>query len=59
MYTAIGLLVMMYPILCAVKFETLHRAFATKELWKQVLFSVIVNWILAPFLMVRVPATLF
>ncbi|KAF4545989.1 Arsenical-resistance protein ACR3 [Lasiodiplodia theobromae] len=48
---AIGLLVMMYPILCAVKFETLHRAFATKELWKQVLFSVIVNWILAPFLM--------
>lgn len=48
---AIGLIVMMYPILCKVKYETLHLAFRTKELWIQVGFSVIINWIVAPFLM--------
>ena len=51
--SAIGLLVMMYPILCKVKYETLHLAFKTKELWIQIGFSVIMNWIVAPFLMVR------
>lgn len=50
--TAIGLLVMMYPILCKVKFESLHHAFASKELWIQVGFSILLNWIVAPFLMV-------
>ncbi|KAF2137092.1 uncharacterized protein K452DRAFT_236492 [Aplosporella prunicola CBS 121167] len=48
---AVGLLVMMYPILCKVEFETLHEAFQTKELWRQVLFSIVVNWLIAPFLM--------
>jgi hypothetical protein len=48
---AIGLLVMMYPILCKVQYETLHLAFKTKELWIQVGFSIIVNWLIAPFLM--------
>ncbi|KAK3669714.1 arsenicals resistance [Recurvomyces mirabilis] len=48
---AIGLLVMMYPILCKVKYETLHRAFAKKELWIQVGFSIILNWIVAPLVM--------
>lgn len=44
---------MMYPILCKVKYETLHLAFRKREIWVQVLFSVFVNWIIAPFLMVR------
>ncbi|KAK5712462.1 arsenicals resistance [Elasticomyces elasticus] len=48
---AIGLLVMMYPILCKVQFETLHLAFREKELWIQIGFSIIVNWIVAPLLM--------
>jgi ACR3 family arsenite transporter len=48
---AIGLLVMMYPILCKVQYETLHLAFKTKELWIQVGFSILVNWLIAPFLM--------
>ncbi|KAK5677468.1 arsenicals resistance [Elasticomyces elasticus] len=48
---AIGLLVMMYPILCKVKYETLHLAFREKELWIQIGFSIIVNWIVAPLLM--------
>ncbi len=49
---AIGLLVMMYPILCKVQYETLHRAFRSRELWIQVAFSIVLNWIIAPFLMV-------
>ncbi|MCJ1229140.1 hypothetical protein MMC12_005805 [Toensbergia leucococca] len=48
---AVGLLVMMFPILCKVKFETLHRAFRGREIWVQVLFSVVVNWVVAPFVM--------
>lgn len=44
---------MMYPILCNVRYETLHRSFRQKALWIQVGFSVVVNWIIAPFFMVR------
>ncbi|KAH0364545.1 arsenical-resistance protein, partial [Aureobasidium melanogenum] len=48
---AVGLLVMMYPILCKVQYETLHLAFKSKQLWIQVGFSIIMNWLVAPFLM--------
>ncbi|GAW20187.1 hypothetical protein ANO14919_096840 [Xylariales sp. No.14919] len=48
---AVGLLVMMYPILCKVRFETLAEVFAHRGVWKQIAFSVLVNWIVAPFLM--------
>ncbi|KAL4911211.1 hypothetical protein BDW74DRAFT_164782 [Aspergillus multicolor] len=48
---AVGLLVMMYPILCKVRFETLHRSFREKSLWIQVGFSVVVNWVVAPLFM--------
>ncbi|KAG9536508.1 arsenical-resistance protein, partial [Aureobasidium melanogenum] len=44
-------IVMMYPILCKVQYETLHLAFKSKELWIQVGFSIIMNWLVAPFLM--------
>lgn len=43
---------MMYPILCKVRYETLHRSFREKSLWIQVAFSIVVNWIVAPFFMV-------
>ena len=43
---------MMYPILCKVRFETLHEVFRHREIWLQILFSVVVNWIIAPFVMV-------
>jgi ACR3 family arsenite efflux pump ArsB len=43
---------MMYPILCKVRYESLFEIVKHPGLWKQILFSVIVNWIVAPFLMV-------
>lgn len=52
MWKAIGLLVMMYPILCKVRYETLHRSFRQKALWVQIGFSIMLNWIVAPFFMV-------
>ncbi|KAG7136739.1 Arsenical-resistance protein Acr3 like [Verticillium longisporum] len=48
---AIGLLVMMYPILCKVQYEKLHIIFRTREIWIQLGFSIVVNWIVAPFFM--------
>lgn len=43
---------MMYPILCKVRYETLHRTFRAKALWIQIAFSIVVNWIVAPLFMV-------
>ncbi|KJR88934.1 arsenite transporter, ACR3 family [Sporothrix schenckii 1099-18] len=48
---AIGLLIMMYPILCKVRYESLHDIFSQRGVCKQIAFSVFVNWIVAPFLM--------
>ncbi|KAM4058779.1 sodium bile acid symporter family protein [Hirsutella rhossiliensis] len=48
---AVGLLVMMYPILCKVRYEALHKLLSQRGMWKQICFSILVNWILAPFLM--------
>ncbi|KAJ5100163.1 hypothetical protein N7532_007164 [Penicillium argentinense] len=48
---AIGLLVMMYPILCKVRYESLHHVFRDRGIWIQIAFSIFVNWIIAPFLM--------
>ncbi|KEY70821.1 hypothetical protein S7711_08521 [Stachybotrys chartarum IBT 7711] len=48
---ALGLLVMMYPILCKVRYESLHRVFAHRQIWKQIAFSIVLNWIIAPLFM--------
>ena len=42
---------MMYPILCKIKYETLHHVFRTREIWIQIGFSLVMNWIIAPFFM--------
>ncbi|TQN67263.1 Arsenical-resistance protein Acr3 [Colletotrichum shisoi] len=47
----IGLLVMMYPILCKVQDEKLYEVLRTREIWIQLGFSVVVNWIIAPLFM--------
>lgn len=48
---AVGLLVMMYPILCKIKYETLHLVFAHRQIWIQIGFSIVLNWIVAPLFM--------
>ncbi|MCJ1337511.1 hypothetical protein MMC09_002793 [Bachmanniomyces sp. S44760] len=48
---AIGLLIMMYPILCKVRYETLHLLLRHRALWIQLAFSLVLNWIFAPLLM--------
>lgn len=55
--TAIGLLVMMYPILCKIKYESLHHVFRRREIWIQIAFSIVMNWLVAPFLMVCIHTT--
>lgn len=43
---------MMYPILCKVRYETLHLLLASRTLWLHLLISFIFNWIIAPLFMV-------
>lgn len=43
----------MYPILCKVKSRILRRAFAHRQIWIQLGFSIAVNWIVAPLVMVH------
>jgi arsenite transporter len=50
--TAVGLIVMMYPILCKVRYEELNLVFSERMIWKQLAFSFLVNWIVAPLVMV-------
>jgi arsenite transporter len=49
---AIGLLVMMYPILCKVRYETLYLLLKNREIWIQIMVSFGLNWIVAPVFMV-------
>jgi arsenite transporter len=55
---AVGLLVMMYPILCKVRYETLHNVLGKRDIWTQILFSIVVNWVIAPLVMVCLSALL-
>jgi ACR3 family arsenite transporter len=48
---AIGLLVMMWPILTKVQYEALPRLLSSRTLWRHVLISLVLNWIVGPFLM--------
>ncbi|KAF8420902.1 sodium bile acid symporter family-domain-containing protein [Tirmania nivea] len=48
----VGLLVMMYPILCKVQYETLPLILKARSLWVHFAFSILLNWIVAPLFMV-------
>ncbi|KAG0173016.1 hypothetical protein DFQ28_009985 [Apophysomyces sp. BC1034] len=57
---AIGLLLMMYPVLCKVQYERLHSILSDKGIWVQVLVSVFINWVIGPIVMTGFAwATLF
>ncbi|KAG0044466.1 hypothetical protein BGZ83_010318 [Gryganskiella cystojenkinii] len=49
---AIGLLIMMYPVFCRIKYEELQELFKGRHMKNQIVFSLVVNWIVAPLLMV-------
>jgi arsenite transporter len=42
---------MMYPILCKVRYESLHQLLRTRTLWAHLALSFVLNWIIAPLLM--------
>ncbi|CEQ40160.1 SPOSA6832_01762, partial [Sporobolomyces salmonicolor] len=48
---AIALIVMMWPILCRVSPASLASLFRQRGLWKHLLASFVVNWIIAPMFM--------
>jgi ACR3 family arsenite transporter len=42
----------MYPILCKVRYETLHLLLQHRDIWIQIAVSFVLNWIIAPLFMV-------
>ncbi|KAI8365946.1 arsenical-resistance protein [Radiomyces spectabilis] len=48
---AVGLLVMMYPVLCKVQYERLPKILSDKAVWYQILISIGLNWIVGPIIM--------
>jgi len=48
---AIGLLVMMYPVLCKVQYELIPKILSTLRVWVQIGVSIFFNWIVGPIVM--------
>ena len=51
---AIGLIVMMWPILTKIQYETLTVLLPSSRLWINIAFSMIFNWIIGPLVMLGV-----
>lgn len=48
---AIGLWLMMWPVLCKVRYELLWSLLSEKGLWQQLVTSLALNWLIGPLLM--------
>jgi ACR3 family arsenite transporter len=48
---AIGLIVMMWPVLTKVQYETLPTIFSSRRIWIQIGLSMFLNWIVGPLVM--------
>jgi ACR3 family arsenite transporter len=48
---AIGLWLMMWPVLCKVRYELLGEMFRGKGMWRQVAMSLVLNWMVGPLFM--------
>jgi arsenite transporter len=42
---------MMWPILTKVQYERLPAVFSTPNIWQQLALSILLNWLIAPFIM--------
>lgn len=45
----VGMIVMMWPALTKVQYEKLPKILTTKALWEQLVISLVINWIIGPF----------
>ncbi|KAJ3341580.1 hypothetical protein HDU93_004482 [Gonapodya sp. JEL0774] len=48
---AVGLLAMMWPVLCRVRYEMLPEIFRRRDMLRNIGVSLLINWIVAPLLM--------
>lgn len=48
---AIGMIVMMVPPICKVPWESIHVFFKRRHVFKQLMISLALNWLVGPFLM--------
>ncbi|KAI9271852.1 arsenical-resistance protein [Phascolomyces articulosus] len=48
---AIGLLLMMYPIMVDVKYEKLYKILVSKPIWIQIAISILINFVIGPIVM--------
>lgn len=48
---AVGLLVMMYPVLCKIQYEQLHIILSDRKIWFQIAISLFINWVIGPIVM--------
>lgn len=48
---SVGLVVMMWPILTKVQYELLPTLLVSRKLWTQLAVSLVLNWVIGPFLM--------
>ncbi|KII92144.1 hypothetical protein PLICRDRAFT_172280 [Plicaturopsis crispa FD-325 SS-3] len=51
---AIGLILMMWPILTKVQYETLPTIFRSRKIWTHLLLSLLLNWVVGPLVMLAV-----
>ncbi len=42
---------MMWPILTKVQYERLPEVFSTPNIWQQIALSILLNWVITPFVM--------
>jgi len=45
----VGMIVMMWPALTKVQYEKLPEIVTTRSLWEQIGVSLVLNWIIGPF----------
>ncbi|OCF40861.1 arsenical-resistance protein [Kwoniella heveanensis CBS 569] len=50
----VGLIAMMWPILTKVQYEKLPTLFRSTHMWRQILLSILLNWIAGPLIMLAV-----